>query len=153
METVSTAERYDVFKQSCPSRPVFDRLGERWTGLVLLALRGGTMRFNELRRRIEGVSQKMLTQTLRGLERDGLVVRTVHPEDGRLVLLSLSPKGARLMEHLFPAFNAEEAYVVTGLREHEVADLADQLRHIVGHLESSSLERQQALRVDEAAEA
>ena len=98
METAPADERFDVFKQSCPSRPVFDRLGERWTGLVLLALRGGTMRFNELRRRIEGVSQKMLTQTLRGLERDGLVVRTVYPTVPVTVEYELTPLGRSLGE-------------------------------------------------------
>jgi DNA-binding HxlR family transcriptional regulator len=98
METARSADGLDVFKQSCPSRPVFDRLGERWTGLVLLALRGGTMRFNELRRRIEGVSQKMLTQTLRGLERDGLVVRTVYPTVPVTVEYELTPLGRSLGE-------------------------------------------------------
>jgi DNA-binding HxlR family transcriptional regulator len=78
MET-TPADDLDVFKLTCPSREIFDRLGERWTGLVLLALQQGTLRFSQLRRQIEGISQKMLTQTLRGLERDGLVARTVYP--------------------------------------------------------------------------
>src|SRR6185295_11136863 len=65
------------------------------------------------------ISKATLTGVVKTLTARGLLVRTVHPEDGRLVLLSLSPKGARLMEHLFPAFNSEEAFVVTGLRDHE----------------------------------
>jgi DNA-binding HxlR family transcriptional regulator len=60
---------------NCPSRQVFDLVGERWAGLLLLALHGRPQRFSALRRQIEGVSQKMLTQTLRALERDGLVRR------------------------------------------------------------------------------
>jgi DNA-binding HxlR family transcriptional regulator len=89
---------YDVFKLSCPSREVFDRVGERWTGLVLLALQRGTLRFNELRRQIEGISQKMLTQTLRGLERDGLVARTVYPTVPVTVEYQLTPLGHSLGE-------------------------------------------------------
>jgi DNA-binding HxlR family transcriptional regulator len=95
MET-TPAETYDVFKLSCPSREVFDRVGERWTGLVLLALERGTLRFNELRRQIEGVSQKMLTQTLRGLERDGLVTRTAYPTVPVTVEYQLTPLGRSL---------------------------------------------------------
>ena len=68
----------DLNDANCPSRQALDRIADRWTILVLLALADGSKRFTELSRTIEGVSQKMLTQTLRGLERDGLVTRTVH---------------------------------------------------------------------------
>ena len=97
METKSPVT-YDVFKLACPSREVFDRVGERWTGLVLLALRPGTLRFSQLRRQIEGISQKMLTQTLRGLERDGLVARTVYPTVPVTVKYDLTPLGRSLGE-------------------------------------------------------
>jgi DNA-binding HxlR family transcriptional regulator len=70
----------DPFSASCPTREVLDRIGDRWTTLVVCSLEDGPMRFSELGRRIEGISQKMLTQTLRGLERDGLVTRTVHAQ-------------------------------------------------------------------------
>jgi len=89
---------YDVFKQACPSRQVFDRIGERWAGLVLLALQEETQRFSALRRRIEGISQKMLTQTLRGMERDGLVRREVFPTVPVTVEYSLTPLGDSLCE-------------------------------------------------------
>ncbi|GAA4263335.1 winged helix-turn-helix transcriptional regulator [Dactylosporangium darangshiense] len=95
METKSP-ETYDLFKLSCPSREVFDRVGERWTGLVLLALQQGTLRFSQLRRQIEGISQKVLTQTLRGLERDGLIIRTVHPTVPVTVEYTLTPLGQSL---------------------------------------------------------
>jgi DNA-binding HxlR family transcriptional regulator len=68
----------DPYTARCPSRQTLDRIGDRWTILVVGALADGPMRFTQLARRIEGISQKMLTQTLRGLERDGLVSRTVH---------------------------------------------------------------------------
>ncbi len=67
------------FERECPSRTVLELLGNKWTTLVICALSDGKMRFGELRRRIEGVTQKMLTQTLRALERDGLVSRTIYP--------------------------------------------------------------------------
>jgi len=72
--------RWDVMSAACPSRQVLGRVADKWTMLVLSALSAEeVLRFSELRRRIEGVTQKMLTQTLRGLERDGLVERTVYP--------------------------------------------------------------------------
>jgi len=69
------------FRQGCPSRTVTEVLANKWALYVLSALRraGGPMRFNELRRLIDDVTQKMLTQTLKALERDGLVSRTVYP--------------------------------------------------------------------------
>jgi DNA-binding HxlR family transcriptional regulator len=91
-------EGYDVFKLACPSREVFDRVGERWTSLVLLALQRGTQRFNQLRKQIEGISQKMLSQTLRGLERDGLVERHVYPTVPVTVEYTLTPLGRSLCE-------------------------------------------------------
>ena len=59
--------------------PVLQRIGDKWSILVVMTLAGGTHRFNEMKREIEGISQRMLTLTLRGLERDGLVTRTVYP--------------------------------------------------------------------------
>jgi DNA-binding HxlR family transcriptional regulator len=89
---------YDIFDRNCPSRAVFDRLGERWTGFVLLALEPGTRRFSELRRQIQGVTQKMLTQTLRALERDGMVERAVYPTVPVTVEYSLTPLGRSLCD-------------------------------------------------------
>lgn len=64
---------------SCPMRDVLDRVGDTWSLLVIINLQERPVRFNALRRSIEGISQRMLTVTLRSLERDGLVRRTVHP--------------------------------------------------------------------------
>ncbi|WP_426502460.1 winged helix-turn-helix transcriptional regulator [Dactylosporangium sp. McL0621] len=74
--------QYDAFLAQCPSRQLLDRIANKWVTLVLAALRDcdgepRPLRYSELARRLDGVSQKMLTQTLRALERDGLVTRTV----------------------------------------------------------------------------
>lgn len=68
----------DVYAKNCPSRQVLDRIGDTWSVLILLALTDGPRRYSELQATIRDISPKMLTQTLRGLERDGLVTRTVH---------------------------------------------------------------------------
>jgi DNA-binding HxlR family transcriptional regulator len=88
------------YRADCPTRRILDRIGDRWTVLIVGALGDGEVRFSELRRQIEGVSQKMLTQTLRGLERDGLVRRTVHPEVPVRVEYSLTDAGRTLQAPL-----------------------------------------------------
>ncbi|WP_457113149.1 winged helix-turn-helix transcriptional regulator [Marmoricola sp. URHA0025 HA25] len=69
-----------VFARDCASRVVLDRIGDRWTVLIVVALSDGRLRFSQLRAVIEGITPKVLTQTLRALERDGLVTRTVFAE-------------------------------------------------------------------------
>jgi DNA-binding HxlR family transcriptional regulator len=90
----------DPYDADCPTRRILDRIGDRWTVLIVCALGEGDLRFSELRRRIEGISQKMLTQTLRGLERDGLVLRTVYPEVPVRVEYALTDAGRTLLEPL-----------------------------------------------------
>lgn len=90
----------DPYSAGCPSRRLLDRIGDKWTVLIVGALAEGPRRFSELRRTIDGVSQKMLTQTLRGLERDGLVTRTVHAEVPPRVEYQLTPAGRTLREPL-----------------------------------------------------
>jgi DNA-binding HxlR family transcriptional regulator len=71
----------EVYQGNCPTRAILDRIADKWTLLIMgLLLQNDVLRFNELKRMIGGISQKMLTQTLRDLERDGLVQRTVYPE-------------------------------------------------------------------------
>ena len=65
----------DVYAANCPTRQILDRVGDKWAVLILLLLREEPMRFNQLRRTIEGISQKMLSQVLKSLERDGLIKR------------------------------------------------------------------------------
>lgn len=86
----------DVYAADCPTRQVLDRVGDKWTTLVILLLQDGPRRFSELQRRIVGISQKMLTQTLRNLERDGLVTRTLYPEIPPRVEYELTPLGETL---------------------------------------------------------
>ncbi len=92
--------RGSPYRADCPTRRILDRIGDRWTVLIVVALSEGSARFSQLRRRIEGVSQKMLTQTLRGLERDGLVRRTVLPEVPVRVEYALTEAGRTLCEPL-----------------------------------------------------
>jgi DNA-binding HxlR family transcriptional regulator len=84
---------YDVFGAACPSRPVLEDVTGRWGALAMGALADGPLRFNELRRRVEGVSQKMLAQSLQALERDGLVNREVQSTFPLKVEYSLTPTG------------------------------------------------------------
>ncbi|MGX1806442.1 winged helix-turn-helix transcriptional regulator [Nocardia sp. NPDC055321] len=70
---------YDAYLAECPARHLLDRIADKWVSLAVTALADGPQRYGELRRRLASVSQKMLTQTLRNLERDGLVTRTVTP--------------------------------------------------------------------------
>jgi DNA-binding HxlR family transcriptional regulator len=79
-------------------REVLNRIGDKWSVLVIVILGEGTKRFSELRRTIEGISQRMLTLTLRSLERDGLVARTVFPTVPPRVEYSLTPLGRTLLE-------------------------------------------------------
>ena len=86
----------DPYAAGCPSRRVLDRIGDRWTVLIVGSLDDGPRRFSDIRRRVEGISQKMLTQTLRGLERDGLVTRTVYAEVPPRVEYELTAAGVTL---------------------------------------------------------
>lgn len=81
---------------TCPIREVLDRVGDTWSLLVILNLQQGTTRFNALRRLVEGISQRMLTVTLRSLERDGLVLRIVRPTSPPEVEYSLTALGMSL---------------------------------------------------------
>jgi len=94
--------RYDVLAAACPTRQVVNRIGDRWSLLVLYALEDGTLRFQQLRRAVDGISQKMLTQTLRALEREGLVARTVFAVVPPRVDYSLTPLGHSLSARIAP---------------------------------------------------
>ena len=82
----------------CPVRGVLDKLGDKWSMLVILELSAGEHRFSELRRRIPDISQKMLTQTLRILQRDGLIAREVFPTVPPAVSYGLTAMGQSLLE-------------------------------------------------------
>lgn len=86
----------DPYNPACPTRLVLDRIGDKWTVLLVGRLMGGPMRFTALRRSVPGLSQKVLTQVLRGLERDGLVDRRVLGTVPRHVEYALTPLGGTL---------------------------------------------------------
>jgi DNA-binding HxlR family transcriptional regulator len=69
----------NVYASDCASRQILNRIGDTWSVLIVASLADGRLRYSELAARIDGISPKMLTQTLRGLERDGMISRTVHP--------------------------------------------------------------------------
>lgn len=88
----------NVYKKACPTRLALDRIADKWTTLVIGLLESRPRRFSELKREVEGISQKMLTQTLRELERDGLVTRTVYAQVPPRVEYELTPLGQTLRE-------------------------------------------------------
>ncbi|MFF4880700.1 winged helix-turn-helix transcriptional regulator [Micromonospora sp. NPDC000668] len=90
----------DVFARGCTSRAAFEDVTSKWASLALLALGEGRYRFNALRRRIDGVSERMLSQTLQTLERDGMLTREVLSAIPPRVEYSLTPLGARVAEQL-----------------------------------------------------
>jgi DNA-binding HxlR family transcriptional regulator len=148
MPTMSAAQQraqakvdYDAFVASCPSRQLLDRISDKWIALILAALgsdgpdRPGVnsvgeprlMRYSELSRRLAGVSQKMLTQTLRSLERDGLVTRTVTPTVPVTVTYQLTGLGLSL-QHVMGGIKAwAEAHMdeVLANREEHDAQIAE----------------------------
>ncbi len=87
---------WNAYATRCPTRLVLDRIADKWAVLVLGLLANGPVRFNRLRRQIEGISQKMLSQTLKSLERDGLVSRKVTPTVPVTVEYSITPLGETL---------------------------------------------------------
>ncbi|MDP9840867.1 winged helix-turn-helix transcriptional regulator [Streptosporangium lutulentum] len=95
-----TDDDYDVLqwdtREDCEVRQILDRIADKWSLLVIALLDQRSLRFTELRRKIDGISQRMLARTLRHLERDGLVSRTVHPVVPPRVDYELTPLGASL---------------------------------------------------------
>jgi len=82
----------------CPSRALLARISDKWAALIVCALAARTLRYNELQREVAGISQKMLTQTLRGLEEDGVLARKVYPVIPPMVEYSLTPLGRTLVK-------------------------------------------------------
>lgn len=100
METDSCSGKPDVYSQLCPCRSILDRIADKWTALIIGKLAQSPLRFNQLRRAIPGISAKMLTQTLRSLECDGMVDRTMYPTMPVTVEYSLTDLGRSLAEPL-----------------------------------------------------
>lgn len=106
--TAAAEWRGDVHAADCPTRLLLDRIADKWTVLLLTTLADGAMRFNALKRGIGGVSQKMLSQTLRQMARDGLVTRTVEAGMPVSVTYALTPLGLTLVQALQPMIDWAE---------------------------------------------
>lgn len=128
--TVSLSEQMrngNLFAEKCPSREVLKHVTSRWGVLILVALRDGTHRFSDLRRKIGGVSEKMLAQTLQWLERDGFIDRRALPVIPPHVEYSLTPLGLQISVKVadladWIEFNLPEVMASRELRENGVAD-------------------------------
>lgn len=121
MTTTTTRHSYNVYENRCPTRVVMGRIADKWALLILDRLENGPVRFNHIRRDIKGISQKVLSQTLKKLERDGLISRTIFATVPVTVEYALTPLGCTLTqtvsalahwaEHNMDAvFAAQEAY-------------------------------------------
>jgi DNA-binding HxlR family transcriptional regulator len=96
MDTIKTT-KWNVYDQYCPTRMALDRIADKWTVLIVGQLSTGVHRFSELRRAIDGISPKMLTQKLRELERDGVITRKIYASIPPKVEYSLTPLGQTLI--------------------------------------------------------
>ncbi|AVH56267.1 MULTISPECIES: winged helix-turn-helix transcriptional regulator [Streptomyces] len=115
-------QAYNVFAKSCPSRGTLEHVTGRWGALTLGALHDGSFRFNELRRRVDGVSEKMLSQTLQALERDGLVHREAQPTNPPRVDYRLTPLGREVSGRLLTLINFVEGHMDDVLEARERYD-------------------------------
>jgi DNA-binding HxlR family transcriptional regulator len=95
---LETTPARNVFDSHCPTRQVLDRIADKWTVLIIRRLSNGTLRFAQLRRTVDGISQKVLTNTLRGLERDGIVTRRIYASVPPKVEYSLTGLGRSLCD-------------------------------------------------------
>ncbi|AXB48030.1 winged helix-turn-helix transcriptional regulator [Amycolatopsis albispora] len=95
-----TAFAPDPYDRDCPTRQLLDRIGDQWTVLIVGTLGDGPLRFTEIGKRVAGISQKMLTQTLRALVRDGILERRMYPEIPPRVEYELTDLGRDLAEPL-----------------------------------------------------
>jgi DNA-binding HxlR family transcriptional regulator len=127
----------DIFRIDCLSRQVLQLIADEWTPLVIYALEERTMRFGQLLKRIDGISKKMLTQTLRALERNGLVQRVVYPVVPPVVEYSLTPLGQTLIEPIHALANwaythlPEVAHAQTTYDQHEHTQIQEETAFLV----------------------
>lgn len=115
----------DGYDPQCPTRVLLDRVGDKWTVLVIGALEDGPMRFTVLRDRVGGVSGKVLTATLRALTRDGLVTRTAYPTIPPRVDYELTDLGRSLLEPVDVLRTWAEQHIAAVVEHREIFDAAD----------------------------
>lgn len=134
-QPLQIASSWNVYQAACPTRLMLNRIADKWTVLVLGLLENETKRFSTLQREIGGISQKMLTQTLRSLERDGLIVRKVYPEVPPRVEYAMTPLGKTLVgllgalrvwseTHMSEVMQAQHAYDQAEQAASETSDAA-----------------------------
>ncbi len=111
LENSPTNSAYNALLAGCPTREVLNALSDKWVGLVVVSLADGALRYSEIARTVEGVSQKMLSQTLRSLERNGMITRTVTPSTPIRVDYELTALGAELLPILQAVKTFSEANI------------------------------------------
>jgi DNA-binding HxlR family transcriptional regulator len=123
-KTEGARKAWNVYDPDCPTRRVLDRIADKWTVLVVGALQAGTLRFGEVRRQVRGISQKVLIETLRGLERDGIVKRKVYASVPPKVEYSLTPLGRSLTGLLESVRSWAETHIEAVLESQKTHDSA-----------------------------
>jgi len=124
MTNATSSREWSVYDPDCPTRRVLDRIADKWTVLIVGALEKGTLRFGELRRQVRGISQKVLTETLRGLERDGIVNRRVYAAVPPKVEYSLTSLGRSLAGMLESVRSWAETHIKAVLKSQKAHDTA-----------------------------
>ena len=122
MSTSMSNPPWDVMVATCPSRTSLARIANKWTAMIVIALSEGPLRFGALREAVDGISGKVLTETLRDLERDGIVSRTMYNEMPPRVEYELTPLGQTLREPLTALGRWAEAHIEDVLRAREDYD-------------------------------
>ncbi|MFJ4170615.1 winged helix-turn-helix transcriptional regulator [Paenarthrobacter sp. NPDC089714] len=112
----------NILDPDCPSRVIFQRIGDKWASLVIQVLGDGPVRFSELRKMVSVVTPKVLTQTLRALERDGLITRTIHAQVPPRVDYELTPMGRSLLQPLGMLREWAESHVPSILQARDAYD-------------------------------
>lgn len=125
-QALQISHSWDAYQTECPTRLVLNRIADKWAVLVLGLLETETKRFSTLQREIGGISQKMLTQTLRGLERDGLIARTIYPTVPPKVEYTITPLGKTLVGLLAALRVWSETHIEQVLEAQRAYDKAEQ---------------------------
>lgn len=120
---------WNVFNSLCPTRQMLDRIADKWSVLIIRRLADGTLRFSELRRAIGGISQKVLTSTLRGLERDGIVNRRLYASVPPRVEYSLTELGSSLVRLVADICAWAEGHMEEVQKARKVYDSASKKNH------------------------
>jgi DNA-binding HxlR family transcriptional regulator len=115
------------------TRQLLDRIGDKWSIYIIAMLANGTLRFNELKREIDGISQRMLTLTLRGLERDGLITRRVYPTIPPRVDYELTVLGKSLLEPVLGLVNWANENLVATTEARDRFDVKPETDHVLAH--------------------